>query len=309
MKRITASFVLSIALAEFALAGFAHADLITFHNGEKTNADDVNANFNKLSERIDAIPAGQKGDNGDPGPQGPKGDKGDKGDPGAQGLKGDKGDPGEGLTVYNGLDYTTNATKKVFTAYGPPWNTETRIYDSTSFAGKTLVYRNRALDGVPVVVDVFYYSANPSIGHLLEARHKYDKTTVDPTNPLASQPTRISTLETPIVTRARAMTIGHPWVSASKVIESDLISGDEWTTAAVDTRTLIGVEDVTVPAGTYTNCLKILIQRNAAAFGNDFQRVSWHCPNHIGIVKEIQGNEAGGSGWVIEMTSITLPAS
>ena len=54
MKRITASFVLCIALANFA-----HADLITFHNGEKPNADEVNANFNELSARIDAIPAGQ----------------------------------------------------------------------------------------------------------------------------------------------------------------------------------------------------------------------------------------------------------
>ncbi|WP_455208693.1 collagen-like triple helix repeat-containing protein [Kaarinaea lacus] len=302
------SLVLSLSLASLANA----APLVTFSNGSKTNADDVNFNFNELATRIDAIPAGPPGPQGIPGQDGANGlngDNGADGRDGAPGPKGDKGDPGEALTVYNGLNYGTNATQKVFNAYGSSfWNTETHIYDSVTLPGKVLLYRNRALDGVPFRVDVYRYSGEPSIGLMLEARQRYDENTVDPANPLASQPTRISTLETPIITLASTMTIGHPWVSASKVDESDLVVGDVWITAAVETRTLMAIENVTVPAGTYNNCAKILVHRNATSFGSDFQRVSWYCPNGVGMVKQIQGGATGSSSdWVIEMASINQP--
>ena len=305
MNKVLAGIVLSLSVTSLASA----EPLKTFVNGEKTNADDVNFNFNELATRIDAVPAGVEGPQGPQGPQGiqgPQGPAGTAGADGAKGDKGDKGDPGEALTVYDGRNYGTTATQKVFSVSGAVWNTETQIYDRTSVPGKVLEYRNRAIDSVPYRVDVLFHS-NSAAGHLLEERDRYNESTVDPANPLASAPTNTAIPASPIVTRASAMTIGHPWVSAAKVTDTDVVAGTASTTSVVvDVRTLMGVEDVTVAAGSYSNCIKILSQRKSLSFGNDFQNVSWFCPGGVGLVKEVQANE-GGDGWEMELSTMTGP--
>lgn len=54
----------------------------------------------------------------------------------------------------------------------------------------------------------------------------------------------------------------------------------------VNTVTVEGLQDVTVPAGTFTGCLKIHTVRHSNGIGA-FDRYSWHCPG-IGEVKRNQ---------------------
>jgi len=70
----------------------------------------------------------------------------------------------------------------------------------------------------------------------------------------------------------------------------------------VQTKVALGTEDVTVPAGTYTACLKTSTTRSSDAYGT-FQQVSWSCPN-MGEVKRIQmSTTAGYRIW--ELSSVT----
>ncbi len=53
----------------------------------------------------------------------------------------------------------------------------------------------------------------------------------------------------------------------------------------VEKKEVLGLEDVTVPAGTYTDCLKV--HRVFAMSTNLISRIEWICPN-MGLVKRIQ---------------------
>ena len=75
----------------------------TFDNGEVADADEVNANFDALSDAIDTGLVGPEGPEGPEGPQGPpgaqgttgeQGEQGSLGAPGPQGVPGPQGDPG-----------------------------------------------------------------------------------------------------------------------------------------------------------------------------------------------------------------------
>ncbi|HED15897.1 MAG TPA: hypothetical protein ENI64_03630 [Gammaproteobacteria bacterium] len=72
----------------------------------------------------------------------------------------------------------------------------------------------------------------------------------------------------------------------------------------VDTTTLLGVESVTVPYGTFTNCLKLHVLRITSIAG-DVSRIVWRCPS-VGIVKMIQGHTTTGKMQVWELADITL---
>lgn len=84
-------------------AATAQADPITlpytFSNGERADADEVNANFSTLADesnaqdtRITTLESG--GAQGEPGPEGPQGEQGPTGPPGPQGDQGPAGADG-----------------------------------------------------------------------------------------------------------------------------------------------------------------------------------------------------------------------
>jgi len=60
---------------------------------------------------------------------------------------------------------------------------------------------------------------------------------------------------------------------------------------------IVGVEDVTVPAGTFSDCLKIYRQRGFSGFT---PRIVWVCPN-MGVVKSVNGGNR-----LMELTDVTL---
>ncbi|MCX7086557.1 MAG: hypothetical protein NTV00_00730 [Methylococcales bacterium] len=86
--------VLSFSMTN-AFAGNNCANgLNCFSNGSITNADDVNANFKTLSDKIGGSSPGSNGASGAQGPKGDTGATGSQGAPGAQGAKGDTGATG-----------------------------------------------------------------------------------------------------------------------------------------------------------------------------------------------------------------------
>jgi len=95
------------------------------------------------------------------------------------------------------------------------------------------------------------------------------------------------TFSPPYKIRTSSMHIGEPIVSTTAVqstIDSHLI----------EINTLLGIEAVTVPAGTFTNCIKMHKRRDSIIPGQYTTNIEWHCAG-IGRVKQIQVF-VGGAG-------------
>lgn len=85
----------------------------------------------------------------------------------------------------------------------------------------------------------------------------------------------------PIPLFTNAMVPGIAWGDAG-VIQSTVSLENYYT----DVSEILTVEDVTVPAGTYSDCLKIYRQHG---FSNFIPRIVWVCPN-MGLVKSVNSN-------------------
>lgn len=84
----------------------------------------------------------------------------------------------------------------------------------------------------------------------------------------------------PIVRRTASMALGNTWGSATDVENFSSPAGH-----VVETNTLLGLEDVTVPYGHFAGCLKIHTSR--AGTGASLSRISWYCDG-VGEAKRIQ---------------------
>lgn len=96
----------------------------------------------------------------------------------------------------------------------------------------------------------------------------------------------------PIPVFTNAMVPGIAWGDAG-VIQSTFSLENYYT----DVSEIVGVEDVTVPAGTFSDCLKIYRQRG---FSNFIPRIAWVCPN-MGLVKSVNSNNR-----LMELTDVTF---
>jgi len=94
----------------------------------------------------------------------------------------------------------------------------------------------------------------------------------------------------PIFTNA--MVPGIAWGDAG-VMQSTYNPDNFFT----DVGEIVGVEDVTVPAGTYSGCLKVYRQRGFSSF---IPRMEWVCPN-MGVVKSVNSNNR-----LMELTDVTF---
>jgi len=93
------------------------------------------------------------------------------------------------------------------------------------------------------------------------------------------------------------------------LLTDTMIQGRSWGTAGEVQRTsspvnyytdkneILTVEDVTVPAGTYNDCLKVHKLRD---YSTIYTRIEWICPN-IGLVKRVHG-----SNRLMELTDVTF---
>jgi len=115
-------------------------------------------------------------------------------------------------------------------------------------------------------------------------------------DPNVTPPTVVVTTDynPPVVALTNAMVSGIAWGSGGTINSSS--SGENFYT---DKSEVLAVEDVTVPAGTFTECLKIHRLREFGV-AITINRIEWYCPD-MGLVKRIQGGRR-----MLEMTSVTF---
>ena len=97
---------------------------------------------------------------------------------------------------------------------------------------------------------------------------------------------------------------------AAVILTDDMVPGIAWGSAGAsnsshsgesyytDMGEVLAVEDVTVTAGTFRDCLKVHRLRGSGSY--PFTRIEWYCPD-MGLVKRIDGGRR-----MLEMTSVTF---
>lgn len=187
--------------------------------------------------------------------------------------------------TYNYRDYTSNATSKVFAVSGSSvdgsilgslmYDTEVRHYDRT-LPGQTSYSRDRKLGGENGI------GVNYSVITLDTSGNELLLTKLERFNNAGTvlKETRIMTPG--VIFRTENMETGKGFGS-----HSSLSSSKAGGSSVIQSVTLLGLEDVTVPAGSYTACLKILRHRNSSRLGGIYDRINWFCPNGIGLAKQV----------------------
>lgn len=255
------------------------AALVNFSNGAVADADDVNHNFNELATRIDNVSTTP----GEIGPAGP------------QGAPGVDGTDGAGVSTYSWQGYGSSAwSAKAFIRKdsGNNFDKEVRTFIRTPSSATT---------GTTVMTRVRSDSTNTRPDRYQKLTFSYDTqdallfTGID--NYSSDGLTLVSemTISPGVNLRNNTMNLGMTWASAAQT-DTTFVNGDPATQSfTVDSRSLLAVESITVQSVTYNNCYKILTNRSGATMGNHFQRISWFCPNNVGLVKYIQTKDIGST--------------
>lgn len=97
----------------------------------------------------------------------------------------------------------------------------------------------------------------------------------------------------PVAVLTDAMVPGIAWGTAGTI--DSMNDPDDYFT---DKNEVLAVEDVTVPAGSYNDCLKI--HRVRQYFSSTGTRTEWYCPD-MGLVKSVHGGAR-----MFELTGVTL---
>ena len=260
---------------------------------------------------------GDKGDKGDIGLTGDKGDKGDigltgdKGDKGDIGLTGDKGDKGDiGLTGSDGisissitddgagtltinLDNGSSSTHSIpstttysYRDHAHTYNTKTFVAQDTSGAftqevrtfdrtvtGQVSFLRHRTGGTADKMDTIVLDNSGPELRMIQFDRHG----TLDPNTVTESR-----TMAPGVLFRTETMEQGKTFGSDSLLSRDGTPSSGVLQTAAV-----IAVnQSVTVPAGSYTGCIKISRHRAARHLGQTYDRINTFCPG-LGLVRQL----------------------
>lgn len=181
--------------------------------------------------------------------------------------------------VYSYRDYRHTYTTKTFNVLSTDpgnneFDTEVRTFDRT-ITNQVSFSRDRSLSGARTQ---YHTITLDDTGDLLLTKFEVHNTTT-----LAVTETR--TLTPGITLRTENMEIGKTFGSAS-LLTSDT-NGDS---AVIQTTALLGVEDITVPMGSYTGCLKIMRDRNSERLGSNHKRIGWYCAGQ-GLVKQVEVRE------------------
>jgi len=222
---------------------------------------------------------------------------------------------GSAQATYRYVDYAgTNIATKTFTATGNGHcgNTETQIFTRTPQPdGSILLTIDQDRRQGPNRCQ--YQSTRFRIDDSGQELSGSDvRNTADPAVTLST-----ANLDVPIPTKLNSMRIGQTFGSASKSTRVNFLAGGA-TDVGFNTilTTLLAVESVTVPAGTFTDCLRFVEVRNTAHFGI-ISQVDWVCRD-VGVVRRLQSNNVISApsapptsttitpfGFVLEMQSYT----
>lgn len=198
--------------------------------------------------------------------------------------------------TYDYRDYGFSGTSKIFALTGNfCGDTETRTISRTTAGENTEITMSRVRTSIGVTCHnkTFTRLATPTEMLLIDKGN----------NTLSGVLKSTDTLDGPMPLRTSTMEIGSAFGSASNIIRTPVGGLGVLSDLMVNTTTLLAVEDVTVPAGSYTACLKIHTLRTSATFGR-FNRVQWFCPA-VGEVKRMQSESLGETGFRIwKLTSM-----
>ena len=212
-----------------------------------------------------------------------------------------KGKPFQ-IKTYNYKDYSSEASIKAFAVTGSAvdgtvfgnliYDTEVRHYDRT-LPGQISYARNRKVGGV------YGLGVNFSVVTMDNSGSELNLSKFERYNNAGTKLKETRTLTPGVVFRTESMEPGKTFGSYSK-----LNSSKAGESSVIQTVTLLGLEDVVVPAGSFTSCLKIHRHRNSERLGGEYDRINWFCPNGIGLAKQVTMTNTQTTT-VMELTSMT----
>lgn len=267
MKRIKLrklNIILSAALLAL-MAGNAQAagHLISFTNGSVADADDVNNNFEELAKRIEELGT-QKGPATGVGTDG-------------KGIK---------LHTWTGFDASVGWISKAFVVKhtGDVYDKEVQTYTRTpadAFSGEIKVEVQRALKGDVVRNATLSYKYSAAELTLNKREILSNDAALTVLNTIDFKPG--------IQLRHNVMGEGINWASAVTATETSIDNNvtTVTTTFAIDNRSLLKIEDITVLGADYKACQKIMVERRGTVIWNDQKIISWYCPKNVGLVKQV----------------------
>jgi hypothetical protein len=109
-------------------------------------------------------------------------------------------------------------------------------------------------------------------------------------------------LDVPLLIRPGSLRLGATWGNATKETQTNS-AGIQNIGFSTLVGTLTAVDSVTVPAGTFTDCLRTAEVRNSPHVGN-FTQYDWLCRD-VGLVKRINSTTAQPIGFQLELQSFT----
>jgi hypothetical protein len=196
---------------------------------------------------------------------------------------------------YDYKDYSFNGLSKTFKLTGNfCGDTETRGFSKTVVGDNTEIKMSRVRTSLGTTCHnkTFTRLATPTAMLLIDKEN----------NKLSGTHKSTDTLHGPVPLRTSTMEMGSTFGTSSKIVRTSVGGAFIQEDLMVNTATLLGIEDVTVPAGSYSACLKIHTLRTSSTFGR-FNRVQWFCAG-IGEVKRMQSEGLGVDGYRIwELTS------
>lgn len=255
--RVKILLVLLIFVSQVKAAG----DSVThvFSAGDTIKATEVNANFQELADRINALAT-------------------------ANGL----------AQTYSYADYTTATsitTKKFQISNDGMGSHDTETMDYTRNGSETIVLRKRLSGGesgtLTQCVRLTYERSTQGVDF-----KKWDSLTDECTTLAATY-----TLTEGIRVLDGNMVKGIPFGGGFEtVITAGDATNTRWGN---DISTVLGTEDVTLTVNgtstTYPNCLKVYRDRLFASWGDAYRRTSWFCEG-MGVVKMIETRLRASSG-------------
>ena len=210
---------------------------------------------------------------------------------------------------FHAFNATSNVISKTFslTGLGGCGNTELREYSfsanaSDPTATDMTIKRTRSINGFICQISDFIYTSSAT-QRLLVGGNNYD-----PTNgTFVASKTPASSIVLATSSMAEGSTVADGTTVVTEV--SPAYGGNVDTSVFVQSTTVVGLQNVSVPAGNFSGCLKTVTLRHSSTFG-EFHLTSWSCPG-VGEVKRIQVNTyPTGSGTarrrhqIWEMTNI-----
>ncbi len=202
-------------------------------------------------------------------------------------------------TSYDYRDYVgPGNVNKVFSSKGPASCATTEIRRTTRTAGGDgstdveMIRERRDAGNSICQYDVFKFKETD------QARVLLGKSRFEPFNTTQLRFTDV--VAEPVPFLASSMRMGAAFGSGSETTRSYAFGPVEQGTMVI-THTLVGLEDVTVPAGSYAGCLKINQTRASTHFGVGLAFTNWYCPG-IGLTKRVFHNIGGPTGYTLMLT-------